>query len=182
VRKIHARSVPLFVDRHVQSIEGGLNGTDWPAKTNHKVSPGILIATRTYCTGRTFKRQSVQCGGYISAQKQARAKLQCLGKYGFIGIGGLASPSLKMDIKTAIVKAINDPSINVATDDEMPFPDNFPSPGDANKFNGSSVNNIVSRLSPMGGVHRPDWQGMEAPRPFHRLRTVVAPQFPGKQL
>jgi hypothetical protein len=28
----------------------------------------------------------------------------------------------------------------------------------------------------------PDWQGMEAPRPFHGLRTVVAPQIPGKQL
>ena len=74
-------------------------------------------------------------------------------EYGFIGIGGLASAGLKMDIKTAIVNAINDPSIKVATDDEMSFPGNFPSPGDANKFNGSSPNNIVNRLSLTGGVH-----------------------------
>jgi phage replication-related protein YjqB (UPF0714/DUF867 family) len=72
--------------------------------------------------------------------------------YGFIGIGGKASSQLKTDIKTAIVTAINDPSITVATDDDPAFSGYFP-PGEATKFNGTSPQNIVNRLSLTGGVH-----------------------------
>jgi hypothetical protein len=40
VRKIHARSIPLFVDRNVQRIKGGLNGTDWPFKAKDRMNSG----------------------------------------------------------------------------------------------------------------------------------------------
>lgn len=73
-------------------------------------------------------------------------------EYGFIGIGGKVSSQLKTAIKGAIVTAINDPSITVATDVDPAFSSYFP-PGQAAKFNGTSPQNIVNRLSPTGGVH-----------------------------
>ncbi len=46
VRKIHVRSIPLFVDRNVQRIKGGLNGTDWLVKPTHKRWPNTTTAAR----------------------------------------------------------------------------------------------------------------------------------------
>ena len=34
IRKSHACSIALLVDRNVQRIKGGLNDTDWPIKAN----------------------------------------------------------------------------------------------------------------------------------------------------